>query len=61
MTEQPQGQPDAGPDDVPAEVPDYLDPDDVGVGPTPLDEDTSEPVSPGDLDDLDAVLTGDDQ
>ncbi len=55
------GDPAAGADDVPAEVPDYIDPASVSLAPTPLDEDTSEPVTPEELAHLDALLAGDDE
>ncbi len=47
--------PDAGPDDVPAEVPDYIPPGTAVVEPTPLDEDTSED-DPDAEDEIDDVL-----
>jgi hypothetical protein len=51
-------QPDAGPDDVPAEVGDWVDPAAVEVTPTPLDEDTSAPDDPDALAELIAALGG---
>jgi hypothetical protein len=52
MTEQPG----AGEDDVPAEVPDHVDPASAPVEPTPLDEDTSEPADPGDAAELEWLI-----
>jgi hypothetical protein len=48
-------QPD-GPDDVPAEVPDRIDPAAAVIEPTPLDEDTSGPADPGALTELQALV-----
>lgn len=51
-------QPDSGPDGVPAEVPDHIDPADVVISATPLDEDTSEADRPDAHAEL-AALAGD--
>lgn len=57
MSEQPET-PHAGTDDVPAEVPDFVDPASVVIEGTPLDEDTSEPADGGDSAEFDALVIG---
>jgi hypothetical protein len=49
-------QPTAGPDDVPAEVPDEIDQDAAVIEATPLDEDTSTPAGADALAELKALV-----